>query len=214
MAVGRLKTETQLADFIRDELDLGALLSRQSSDASLIAALTARFPVADLDLASPNNGVWRVLAQHTGRYAGAAAGTYGVTGGGVTTLSGGDLGGALGTFRFIASEFAVPGKITKLRLVVQTSVNAVAPANTLTHGLHTITASAGGVGVNSLTLGAAVAGSAVAVANPGAGTFTSATGPEFAAPADANYILGLVSSGGAAANSVRSFYVQLQMRHV
>lgn len=212
MAVGRLKTEAQLAEFIRDELNVEAFRVAQGDAMFRLAALEARFPVADLDLASPNNPAWRALAFGTGRYAAAAAGTYFFDGAGGIQANGANAG-STAMLALRASDFAVAGKTTKLRLVVVTMTNGTAPANTLTFGLHPVT-SAGAAGLQTLTLGAAVAGSAIAVANPAANICVPTFGPEFALPADAAYILGLVSSGGGAANSVRGSHVQLQMRHV
>lgn len=172
--------------------------------------------VTDLKLASPNNGVWRTIGEHaSGTSPTDVAGTYYVTRTSNPPLVSGTnaIGGVEGLIPIQAASYAVAGKTTQLRIVGVTLINGTAPANTHTHGLHPITSS-GGAGLGVVTLGAAVAGSGIAVVNPAINTALPFFGPAFTLPADGSYILGFVISAAAAANSVRRFAAQVQMRHI
>lgn len=171
--------------------------------------------VDDRVLASPHTQVWHTLMR-AGLLGAFAAGTYhhAITG----------QGHAQGTNHVLvimpdgfmplrASDYAVDGKLTKLRIAVMTYCNGTAPANTWTHTLYPI-GPGGGAGALGLNFGAAVAGSAVAVVNPLANVETITYGTEFDFPADRGYGLGFVSSGVGAANSVREAFIFLQVRHV
>lgn len=155
---------------------------------------------------------WRTIAEHTnGSSSAIGPNTYFVGGTGTLVGTGGSPpGGVQGMFPLRASDYAVPGKTTKLRIAGVTMTNGTPPANTYTHGLHPVTSS-GGVGAMVLTLGAAVG--SVAVATPPANDETPFYSAEFDLPPDGAYVLGVTYSAAGAANSIRNFIAQLQMRY-
>jgi hypothetical protein len=115
-----------------------------------------------------------------------------------------------------ASDVAITGKTTRLRLRVPYMVNATAPGITLTWGLYVVSALAGGVGSITVTLGAVVTGSTAAAVTPSASGPGSTTGSSFdmslITPGSA-YVIGVVGSGTQAANSVVASQPILEMRH-
>lgn len=109
------------------------------------------------------------------------------------------------------ADYAITGRTTNLRLRAQFASNATAPAATFTVGLHPVTF-AGGAGSLVPTAGTAVSGSTAVLTTPGASAVASAVSTDFAVPADGQYALVVVSSGGAtAANHRGALSAQLQV---
>jgi hypothetical protein len=120
------------------------------------------------------------------------------------------------SFYFDPADYAVSGKSTVLRTRAFVANNAVAPAITFTFGLYPISTIGGASGsapfINSL--GSVTSGSTVAIASPSASVITSATGTNFIAPSAGYYVLAVVTSGAAAANSVPQVFSKIQVRQV
>jgi hypothetical protein len=113
------------------------------------------------------------------------------------------------------ADYTVSGKTTKLRLRAQLSTNATAPGVNFTFGLHVVTVSGGGAGqIQASSIGAAIAGSTVAINAPGGSSQNQGVSTEFNVPADGFYMLGVTPSGAPAANSIQNFNAQLQLKHV
>lgn len=105
----------------------------------------------------------------------------------------------------LAAAYGVTGVTTKLRIRPWVMVNAAAPAINFTFGLHPVSAVAGAAGITTVTVGAAVAGSTVAINAPSASAVTPGTGPDFnysLLTDGIGYMLGVTTSGAPAASSV------------
>lgn len=171
--------------------------------------------IADTKLASPSNVIYKTLTQDSGPLQGLVAGSlYSNIGGSVATYNI-LLATGIPVFPLVASHYAVAGKTTKLRLIYAVGTNAVAPAVTLTFGLHNITGT-GGTGNNFQTNAntTPVTGSTTVWTTPAANTAATLAGTDFDLPADGRYGLGISSSGSQAAGSVAYVSWILQVRHV
>lgn len=171
----------------------------------------------DTDLASPNNTVYKTVAQVGGLVnAGSAAGTYYFTPGANLTGSGVTNASLPVIFPFTTTDYAVANKATVFRLAASWVTNNVAPLSTFTLGMYPITASSGGVSSLGITLGAVVAGSNGAlVAAPAATANNKIYSADFSMGASANYAFGMaISVATAAASSLTGFNVLLQVRNV
>jgi hypothetical protein len=112
-----------------------------------------------------------------------------------------------------AADYAVTGKTTKLRVRGQmfTDNGGAHTGVTYTFGLYALAAASGSTpGV--VTSGAVIAGSTVAIANPGASAAFQGSSGDFNLPADGYYALGVATS----ATPVHEgrWAAQLQLRHV
>jgi hypothetical protein len=186
-------------------------------------ANVATATIADTNLASPNNSVYRtLLTAQTTIGQDAVAGTYLFLPGYHTATnytsspSGvGDLIGSATTMailQLVAADYTVAGKSTKLRVRAQVSVNSTAPAITFTTGLYPVTV-AGAADILIPTLGTVVAGTTVAIASPPLDTITSGASTDATFPTDGAFAFGVVTSGTIANNSAVQVSAQLQMRH-
>lgn len=119
-----------------------------------------------------------------------------------------------GLVPILAADHAVSGLTTKYRIRGLVAANAVNSTRTFTFGLYPITASNGTVGDHAVTIGTLVAGSASAIATPGASGTPSVLGSDFTPPADGLYTLGVSLSGIPAANSAGTVYARLEVHHV
>lgn len=135
-------------------------------------------------------------ASHT---AAQVAGTYALTvGGNPAVVSGGSSAYPIAIIDINSGDFPAIGALTaKLRLKCTVSTNDTAPGGNFTFGLYPVTrpATSGGTGVCIYTLGTVVAGSNGAVATtPAVDTTVTATGVDFALPANGTYAVGVVTS--------------------
>lgn len=146
---------------------------------------------------------------------GTTAGTYWLPAPGSSVVKSGTADTSSPTaLGFNSTDYAITGRTQRLRLRALTITNATAPAITFTFGLYPISSSGGAAATLSTTLGAVTAGSTVAVASPSASTQTSSPGSAFAIPANGNYALGVVLSGGMPANAIAGVTVVLQTNYV
>jgi hypothetical protein len=166
--------------------------------------------------AAPNSS-YRTIIDRTGSHiAGRVAGTYAVPMGDPLPITGTGTLYPWGAFYYDPADHpTVDGLAPKLRLRAQLYVNDTAPTGNFTFGLHPITRSGatGGAGLNLSTIGAAVAGSTVAVNTPAADSSNTLTGTDFAAPAAGHYVIGVVTTATVAASSHLHISAQLQMRN-
>ena len=179
------------------------------------------FPLEDLNLASPNNAVYRTVFRSgatigddvlaatylLGRNATGAIITSGTT----TTTTGGEWVD-LPLLPIVAADYTVDGKTTKLRVRAQVAANATQPTITFTFGLYPISV-AGAADNLTFTAGTVVAGSTVAIASPAASTVTAGASAEFDVPTDGAYALGVVTSGTLTNDNTSYLSALLQMRH-
>jgi hypothetical protein len=172
--------------------------------------------ITDAKLASPNNTVWRTLAETPVQISqSTAAGTYWIQGL-VANMGQPTLSGATGQpypVNLDPAEYVVAGKTAKLRLRVTLLVGG-APAIAPVFGIYTIS-SLGGTSSVTVTLGATVPGSTATFAGlvtPGAGV--TAVSGTFDFPTSGQYLFGVNVPGTTAANSYVSGRMQLQLSHV
>lgn len=177
-------------------------------------------PVADADLESPNNAAYKTIHFQRG-----AVGNDNTAGTHILIPSGNVKSGVNILLANIATQtpmaylelddadYTVGSKTTKLRLTALIITNATAPAINFTFGLYPVT-SAGAADSITLTLGVVVAGSTVAINTPGASTPTRGQGADFNVPADGTYLLGCVTSGTIANNSLALMHARVQVRNV
>lgn len=161
-----------------------------------------------------------ITAEATIASASGGAGHYWMNNASSLIVSGSVSGvsGPVGLIHLVGADYAVSGKTTKLRVRATLITNLTAPANTITAGLYSVTASGGGANLVGVTLGgapAAIAGSTVAFASQGASTISVASDSgQFTIPADGVHLLGVQLSAAAAANSFNSLHIALQLAHV
>lgn len=172
----------------------------------------------DTNMASPNNGVRRLLLGTWGLFQSAtAAGTYWFTTfSGQAVLSGssattgpqiwlGDSG-----WSSQPQDFQVAGKTAYGRVRVGALTNSPAPGVTFTWGLYPISALGGTGGSLAVTLGTVVGGSTAAVTASTPDIAIGVESAQFSLPtAPAAYLLGCVVSGTMASGCVLSFNAQL-----
>ena len=160
---------------------------------------------------------YRTLLDSTGSHIAArVAGTYGLGQGQPAAISGTGTLYALNTLYLDPNDYPSATTLaTKLRIRVALMVNDVAPTGNYTFGLHPITrpATSGGAGLCIYTIGAAVAGSTVAVNTPAADSANNAVGSDFAIPAAGFYALGFVSTATVATSSHLHISAALQLRN-
>jgi hypothetical protein len=168
--------------------------------------------LTDASLANPNNSVYRTILSGAASVSDAFSlgGRIGIGFGELVTSTVG--GGVLPLIQFVAADYAVAGKTTKMRLRVQVAGNATGEPGTFTLGLHPVTV-AGGADVIVYTLGTAVTNSTKAIVAPAASTVVSDATADFTVPADGAYALGC-QLPSVAANAVRGLTAQLQIRNV
>lgn len=116
---------------------------------------------------------------------------------------------------FDDADYTITGRTPKLRVRAQCYTNNTAPAITIAVNLYPISSVAGGpANVAQATLGAAVSGSVVSFASPGANTLSQGVSGDFTIPADGFYCLGVTFSGVSAANSAFGVNAELQLHWV
>jgi len=142
------------------------------------------------------------------------AGTYGLGQGDPAAIDGTGTLYPLNIIYIDPADYPSFSNMTpKLRVRVALSVNDTAPTGDFTFGLHPVTrpASSGGAGLCIYTIGAAVAGSTVAVSAPAADSANNLAGVDFAVPAAGYYVLGFVSTATVAASSHLHISAALQI---
>lgn len=168
------------------------------------------------NLASPNNGVRRLLLSSSGIIGG------GVTGGdylfslnGFAVPNTGNSSQAIPMWNPDAgysgqpTDFQVASKTAFGRIRVTANVNATGPGVTLTFGMYQLATLGGGTNVITYTV-TLVAGTTVAQASPSATVAYMLETPQFVLPLSGNpMMLGVALSGQTAAASVCSCTMQL-----
>lgn len=170
----------------------------------------------DTDLASPNNGVYRVIHQVGGAiHDGVTAATWALTYGGQLTAFSLASAGSYGVsaFHITSGDYAVAGKTTKLNVKASIFTNATAAAVTLTFGIAPVTAAAGAADQVALTLGAD-SGSAAQWVNPAASSILSSAGADIDLPATGFYAPYIASTGTVAADARIVYNLVVRIRHV
>lgn len=172
--------------------------------------------VADAMLASPNNGVYRSIAEATSYLElGAAAGTYLFTHGQFWPINTEIVPAGNHTFPFPylkLSDLEVPGKKLKLRVRATVATNATKPLQKFSAGLYQMT-SAGNP--NSMKIGGSLVSESLAEVNqPAASSQVPGVSPDFAVGGDGAYLLGMVLSGTLTENAMVMVTAQLQARWV
>lgn len=173
--------------------------------------------IKDAAVAAAPNVTYRTVLDVSGSHTAArVAGTYGFGHGDPLAITGVGTLYPLDIIFLKATDFpTIYGLTTKLRIKAQIYVNDVAPTGNFTFGLHPITrpATSGGAGLVIYTIGAAVAGSTVAINTPAADSSNQAESADFAMPADGHYCIGVVTSAPVAASSHLHLSALLQMRN-
>lgn len=190
----------------------GGITGTLSSQTDLQTALDAKAAASSVPNAS-----YRVLLDSTGSHIAArTASTYGLGQGQPAAITGVGTLYALNTIYIAAADYpTLNGVAAKLRVRAVMAVNDVAPTGNYTFGLHPVTrpATSGGAGLCIYTIGAAVAGSTVALNTPAADSLNNVASADFAIPADGFYVLGFVSTGTVATSSHSHISMALQMRN-
>lgn len=169
--------------------------------------------VADTDLASPNNGVYRTVVNAGGLFtADATTGVQLFTTSGLFVGSGVSSSVALALFHLQAAAFSVAGKTTRLRVSILVGENATVSGATFTAGLYPVTI-AGAADAVTVTAGTVVATSTAAVAAPSTNSLTNANSSDFTMPADGAYALGVNVTGTHGANAAANITARLTFRH-
>jgi hypothetical protein len=171
--------------------------------------------IADAKLASPNNSTYKTVFRTWGRISqSTSAGTILLPGYNSNLISGVDTGGGCNAFDLVASEYAVGGLTSKLRLKVQLHTNATAPGTMIfTAGLYPFTV-AGGTNLMGYTVGTVVSGSTVVFTDPAASTDQSGNSGDFTLPSDDRYVVAVVTNATTAAASNVFITASLQTRAV
>lgn len=167
-------------------------------------------------MAAAPNISYRVIGTACGSHiAGRVAGTYILPGGDALAISGTGILYPITIFPIYAADFpTINGLITKLRIRVLVSVNAVAPTGNFTVGLYPVNSGAGGTGVKIYTTGTLVSGSAASTTTtPAANSMSSVVSSDFALPSDGIYCLACVTTATVATSSLVHINAALQMRN-
>lgn len=163
------------------------------------------------------NASYRTIVDSSGSHVAArVAGTYGLGQSQPAAISGTGTLYPLNIIYIDPADFpTVGGLAAKLRLRVAVFVNDVAPTGNYTFGLHPVTrpATSGGAAVAIFTIGAAVAGSTVALNTPAADSSNNVVGSDFAVPTAGFYVIGFVSTATVATSSHMHISAALQMRN-
>jgi len=130
---------------------------------------------------------------------------------GQLSASGTSIAAGAQQFRLNSADFAQLGKTSRMRINAVCDINPTQAGVTFTVGLYPITGVGGGAAIIGYTLGAVVAGSTIAFANPAINTQTAGTSGLFTMPADGFYLIGVQVSGTTAANSLSSISAQLEV---
>lgn len=214
LAIGT--TELKDGTFTSDKIANGAVTTGKIADGSVTAAkIAAGAGIADSQLASPNNAVYRTVHHWAGRGTLLASGSKYIIGAGNFTVAGSDTTTAIDPFYFDDADLA-SALTPKFRLRVQVYTNATAPTSTFTVGLYSITAVAGGANAHNWSINAsAETGSTLPFAAPALSTRNQSATSNFAVPADGHYVpVVAVSVASMVANSAVEIAVQLQSVHV
>lgn len=203
--------------------------SNIKSGANIAGSKLADGGVTDSKLASPNNGVYRTVLESRGIiWNDGAASTFllgsnasnapsyaaGMAASGTALAPSVSLDTAPPSMiYFDDSDYTVAGLTQKLRIRALVAANATAPAINFTFGLYPVTV-AGTADNITYTTGTVVSGSTLAISTPSASTVTNSVNSDFTIPSDGPYVLGVVSSGAIANNSMVSVHAQLQTRNV
>lgn len=188
----------------RGTLGLGNV--NNTSDAAKPVS-TAQQTALDLkaNLTAVPNSSYRVIFQAAGTITAAqTAGIFGLPASGVAIKTGVGSVLPLMLFYIAGADFpTVNGVTTKLRCCGTLSCNDIAPTGNFTLALHPVTrpATSGGAGLNIWTIGAAVAGSGIALNTPAADSLQRFNGADFTIPADGMYCLAVTTTGTIAASS-------------
>lgn len=167
--------------------------------------------VTDVDLASPNNGVYRTLLSANALLAAGvpeAAGTILPRANGTVASVPFAVGSMSPVYFFWnPTGYTVSGMTTKLRLRFQVACGAVASGITLIAGLYPLKVASG-----SYALSVVAANSPVEIASPAANKITHADSIDFLPPGEGAMVIGIAVS--AKADVALELAVQLQLRYV
>lgn len=173
--------------------------------------------ITDANLASPVAGVYRDICEVTMAGAGVnqSTGTYffgNIAAGDCALVA---TGGSTATYRvlglrqFVAADYAVAGKTTKLRVRMQIVTGSTSPGSTVvTGGLYPITISSG-----NWTMGTVVSGTTAASSGLATNTSKSFASSDATIPSDGLFALG-VAITTAALPLGHQVSLQLQVRNV
>lgn len=174
--------------------------------------------VADTDLASPNNAVYKqVLSVASQWTAGVPGGTKQLMGTSVGLLSSAtDTNAAIHVpiIYLDNADYDVAGKTTKLRVRATLLTNGTAPGAIIDVGLYPISATGGAAGFWQATMGTVISGSNAEFHSISTSTRHQDDSGDFDFPADGYYTLGLLADANAAANFRSMVTAQLQVRNV
>lgn len=198
-----------------------AALATTATGRSLLAAADAAALRAIVGSGPDESGSRHLLSDGSGAIPGSTAAAainllaHGGTG---LPLSGVDSALPPIVYPWTASDWAIAGKTTKLRIRGYVSVNATAPgAGTFTVGLHPVSSFAGASGFVRTNVGAAAAGTTGQI---NGGTNLAANGSyvydsgDLTIPANGNYCIGIVNSAIIAAASRINVNFRLTLRYV
>ena len=163
------------------------------------------------------NPTYRVILDSSGSHiAGRVAGLYGMGQGDPLAITGTGTLYPVNIMYIDPADYPVlEGLATKLRIRSVLNVNNTAPTGNFTIALHPVSrpASGGAAGVLIYTIGAAIAGSGVAVNAPAARAQVNAVGADFNIPAAGFYCLAVTTTATVVANSHLHISAALQQRN-
>ena len=182
------------------------------------ADVAAGAGIVDTKLASPNNSTYKLVDRiKTILSAIPSTSTNYLTSSGYAA-SGSSHAGAIqvsNTLRIDASDFAVNGMTTKMRVKVATQTGGDPVTVTTTFGLYPITATVIGAGFIGQTLGSVVSGSTIAIVSSGtSNTLANGNSGDFTIPSDGYYCLGFATSGTPSPGSQMMVDCALEVRNV
>lgn len=144
---------------------------------------------------------------------GQAAGTYlFIAATGLVAVSGAGSGGA--AFWFDPADYAAGSRTVKVRVRGMVLTNAVAPACNFTIGMYPVSTWGGASGAYSTITALGAATASVAINTPALTTQTHSESSVVTAPTAGWYVLAVVTSGSAAANSDTTLQARLQVQQV
>lgn len=188
----------------------GKLATDAVTDAKVLSAT-----LTDAKLASPNNGLWRTLMTASGTISAATAGAEYAIGHGYMSPVGVSTTTIPAFFPWIASEYAVAGKTTKLRFIVLGAANDTASGGSAawTFWWRRANTTVSGTGGN-ITITTNTPTATISNIGPAGEFYGPHASTEFTPSLDANYVISGSPNANLAAGAVIGFNGYLQIRHV
>lgn len=186
-----------------------------NASAGIVGTKLAASTVAPSNLTSaaqPNNSVYKTIWESNAFETSLSTATTYIMGTASVITAGGSTasGAGITPFYLLASDYAVTGLTSKIRIRVLFASNANAAGTTFTFTMNAVTI-AGAANVITPTVGATAL--SASMVTPGASAFTTAVSADTNFPADGPYVLCVTPTGAPSGAHAALVSVQVQVRN-